>query len=445
MLKRLLTHFNFGLRSVLADAMLVGNTFVWYYVALILLLQGIVPNNASFELSILIWGLHFGGLIISAIAGTFLSKKIAQRNLIILWVSLGALSSLVAGLINHSDNLQVGLVGLLLGVSLGLGMPTCISRYSDSIPSENRGRISGITLFASGIAIAAFSIMGINEILILGIVLGLWRIFGLFVFLLPFKGPLRVIAASKSTLKYKKIFSQRPFILYFIPWVMFSVINYLVAPVSSAGGEENQGYFSLVQTGFMGLSALLGGFFIDSMGRKRIAVAGFILLGIGTAILGINSIEPIALYLNAVIDGIAWGFLLVLFILTIWGDLSYGTSSDKYYAIGVLPFFVSKLLDLTIGSKIASFFGGSPALFSFGAFFLFVAVLPLIYAPETLPEKALKDRDLKSYVEKARKVAQKDGAKNQNNAEKTKETSKDESPEEDEKYAEARKLAEKYY
>jgi MFS family permease len=444
MLKRLLTPFNFGLRSVLADALLVGNTFVWYYVALILLLQGVVPSNPSFELSLLIWGLHFGGLIISAIAGTFVSKKIEQRKLIILWVALGALSSLVAGLINHSDNLQVGLVGLLLGVSLGLGMPACISRYSDAIPSENRGRISGITLFASGIAIAVFSIIGINEILILGIILGLWRIFGLFVYLLPFKGSSRIKAANKSTIKYKKIFSQRPFIFYFIPWVMFSVINYLVAPASSAGGEANQGYYSLVQTGFMGLSALIGGFFIDSMGRKRIAVAGFILLGIGTAILGINSIEPIALYLNAIIDGIAWGFLLVLFILTIWGDLSYGTSTDKYYAIGVLPFFTSKLLDLTIGSQITSFFGGSPALFSFGAFFLFVAVLPLIYAPETLPEKALKDRDLKSYIEKAQKEAQKDGTKNQNNAKKAEEKSKDESPE-DEKYAEACKLAEKYY
>src|SRR5665647_75617 len=128
MLKRLLTHFNFGLQSVLADALLVGNTFVWYYVALILLLQEIVPNNQSIELSILIWGLHFGGLIISAIAGTFISKKIETKKWIILWVSLGALSSLVAGLINHSDTLQVGLVGLLLGVSLGFGMPACISR-----------------------------------------------------------------------------------------------------------------------------------------------------------------------------------------------------------------------------------------------------------------------------------------------------------------------------
>jgi hypothetical protein len=38
---------------------------------------------------------------------------------------------------------------------------------------------------------------------------------------------------------------------------------------------------------------------------------------------------------------------------------------------------------------------------------LFLAVLPLFYAPETLPEKVRKERELKFYVEKAQEVAQK--------------------------------------
>ena len=44
-------------------------------------------------------------------------------------------------------------------------------------------------------------------------------------------------------------------------------------------------------------------------------------------------------------------------------------------------------------------------------FFLFIAVLPLVYAPETLPEKVMKDRDLNSYVENAKKKAQKESGK----------------------------------
>jgi MFS family permease len=222
---------------------------------------------------------------------------------------------------------------------------------------------------------------------------------------------------------------------------MFSLINYLVSPVSpTLVNVDDVGILTLLQIGFMGLFAVLGGFFIDTMGRKRIAVTGFILLGLGAAALGISWALPF-LYFNVIVDGIAWGFLLVLFILTLWGDLSYGKSSDKYYAIGVMPFFISKFLDLTIGKYLSSSLNNSTALFSFGAFFLFIAVLPLIYAPETLPEKNIKDRELKNYIEKAQKLVAKETKlkkdKNKNNEKEEKESSKEND--------EARKLAEKYY
>jgi hypothetical protein len=40
-----------------------------------------------------------------------------------------------------------------------------------------------------------------------------------------------------------------------------------------------------------------------------------------------------------------------------------------------------------------------------------MAVLPLFMAPETLPEKVMKDRDLKSYIEKAKKKVQRESEK----------------------------------
>ena len=45
--------------------------------------------------------------------------------------------------------------------------------------------------------------------------------------------------------------------------------------------------------------------------------------------------------------------------------------------------------------------------FSLAAFFLFLAVVPLMYAPETLPEKKMKERQLKQYIEKAKKIKEK--------------------------------------
>jgi hypothetical protein len=47
------------------------------------------------------------------------------------------------------------------------------------------------------------------------------------------------------------------------------------------------------------------------------------------------------------------------------------------------------------------------AAFSIAGFFLFLAVLPLMYAPETLPERKIRLRQLRSYVEAAKKVREK--------------------------------------
>ena len=182
---------------------------------------------------------------------------------------------------------------------------------------------------------------------------------------------------------------------------MFSLVDYLAAPATSTSD------FQVVQTVFMGGAAVLGGFFLDSGGRKPIAIAGFAMLGLGTAVLGFLGNTPLVLCFSAMVDGVAFGFLLVLFVLTLWGDLSHSSSSDKYYALGVLPFFASMLLQLTVGPAISAGMSSYTNLFSFAAVFLFLAVLPLFYAPETLPEKVMKQRELKLYVEQAQEIAQK--------------------------------------
>ncbi|MDH5460109.1 MAG: hypothetical protein OEW71_03630, partial [Candidatus Bathyarchaeota archaeon] len=45
--------------------------------------------------------------------------------------------------------------------------------------------------------------------------------------------------------------------------------------------------------------------------------------------------------------------------------------------------------------------------FSLASFFLFLAVIPLMYAPETLPEKKIRERELRQYIEKAKKMKEK--------------------------------------
>jgi MFS family permease len=437
-----------GTKTTLANVALITNALVWYYVVLVLFLQDTVarlPAGTS-GFSIAIWGVHFSSVILSALVGAVLANRVDRGKLLMVWMLAGVASSLTLLLSGTTNVLLLSLIGAALGVSLGFGMPACISQFTDSIPLEARGRISGLTLFMSGVGIFAFSVASITDFWILGILLAVWRTVSILVSQFAHRFPQS--EQKKSVPTYKKIVGQRSFILYFVPWVMFSLINYLVAPsrLTIEGGD--QGNLTLIQTGFMGVAAIIGGFLLDSTGRKRIAVVGFTLLGLGTAVLGISTESTYILYFNAVVDGIAWGLLLVLFVLTIWGDLSQGQFSDKYYAIGVAPFFISKFLDLTVGNTILVSLGNSPALFSFGAFFLFIAVLPLVYAPETLPEKLMKDRDLRSYAEKALKQVQKETEKPPKKG-KPKEENKQEKPEETPKESpedeEARKLAEKYY
>jgi MFS family permease len=160
-----------------------------------------------------------------------------------------------------------------------------------------------------------------------------------------------------------------------------------------------------IEFAFVGVFAIVGGTVADYTGRKRVVIAGFIMLGIEYAALSAFSSSSVALYLFLTLDGITWGFLFSVFFMALWGDLGENYEKEKYYALGGLPFILAAFLSVLIRPSASAI---SPtAAFSFASFFLFLAVIPLMYAPETLPEKHIKERELKSYIEKAQKEKEK--------------------------------------
>lgn len=175
------------------------------------------------------------------------------------------------------------------------------------------------------------------------------------------------------------------------------------------------------------------------------------LLGISYAVIGLfGSVEAYKLNVSiifTVTDGIAWGIFYVLFLFTIWGDIAQNRVGDKFYFLGALPYVSSYFMQLFFMPFILMFGIGLTAVFSFASIFLFLAVLPLIYAPETLPEKVMKDRDLKSYIENAKKKASKETEKVAKKQKPTQEKKQEANttPETDKNYEDATKLAEKYY
>jgi MFS family permease len=187
---------------------------------------------------------------------------------------------------------------------------------------------------------------------------------------------------------------------------MFSIINFSEIPIlERVFGTETFTFVQFAEYVFAGIFASVGGIMADIVGRKRIVITGFVMLGIEYAIMSVSAGSHGALYLFMILDGITWGLFFSVFLTVIWGDLGEGFEKEKYYTLGGLPFLLSNFVSILVKPYVSVI---SPtAAFSFASFFLFLAVIPLMYAPETLPEKTLKERELKSYIEKAKKIKEK--------------------------------------
>jgi MFS family permease len=162
---------------------------------------------------------------------------------------------------------------------------------------------------------------------------------------------------------------------------------------------------SSVEFAIAGFFSVIGGILADIIGRKRVAITGFILLGIDYAVFGLFSDTRAIWYVYTVLDGIAWGMFAAVFLMTVWGDLAGNNQKERYYVLGGLPYLLASFLSVIV-TAFLTFIPASTA-FSLASFFLFVAVLPLMYAPETLSEKRIKEMELKSYLEKAKKIKEK--------------------------------------
>lgn len=391
-------------RNTLVNIVIIANTLIWYLHAFNFLNEIIQNSNLTYIETVKCWLPNFIGAAVSALIGASLIIKVRRRVLFLyFWMFLGVISSIISLAILSISNIP--LVSLLFGISFGSGMPVCLGYYVNCIDIEQRALVSGIILFITGVGAALLAIVQGLSIVANILILACWRAAGLIIFFLL--QPAEKLNNSGKDISYFEILTQRSFLSYFLPWIMFSLINYLSLPVEfNILGEDSVRFLSVIESVVISCSAIIGGFLSDNIGRKRIVIAGFVTLGIGYAVLGIYPKILLSWYLFTVIDGVAWGIFYTIFILTLWGDISSGVSSDKYYAIGGIPFFLSNFIRFILTPYIVEAIPDY-ALFSFMAFFMFLAVVPLMFAPETLPEKKLKERELKQYIERARKIKEK--------------------------------------
>jgi len=396
---------NLGLswKNFLSLIILVAGGLIWFFISSTVL--GKIGSSLSYYENLLILIINAVATATAALIGAFFPRGSANLRFLKIWMASGAVASIIPLTIDMGNFFWVTFVAFLWGATLGFGMPASMEYLTEGTAVENRGRVSAIVFFATfvGIFISAMILELLDYQTQFG-TLGALRFVGLIVFILL--NPAERSAVKKAS-SYKTIIRNRSFFLYFSPWVMFALVNYLSIPIlNSHFGESFANASATTEVIFTAVFALVGGVLCDAVGRKVVVISGFIMLGLGYAVLGIFPLSFIGWSFYTVVDGIAWGMLGVVFFMTLWGDLAHENSSKKYYALGGIPLLFSNLLQKLVGPDLAASVSVT-AVFSLASLFLFLAILPLLYAPETLPEKNLKERELKGYLEKAKKIKEK--------------------------------------
>jgi MFS family permease len=397
-------------RATAPSILLVLNSLVWYILTYAAFLAIVNQLHLLDTEKLGLFTTYFAGIAISAILGAkFLPH--ARSKFLNLWSFMGAIATLLLIAVSGNGMLVNALLAFFLGVSIGVGLPSCLSYFADLTSVENRGFIGGIIWSAVGFTILIFAFLinmiGQWETIIVQwetiVALTMWRLFGGIGFL-ALNRKHKTLGAQKSP-SYLELFRKREILLYLFPWIMFSLINFAEAPILESVFGADFGFVQLLEWAFVGIFAIVGGIVADVAGRKRVVISGFVMLGIEYAAMSAFSNAPATLYLFLTLDGITWGLFASVFFTAIWGDLGENREKEKYYALGGLPYLLANFLYILIRPYASAI---SPtAAFSFASFFLFLAVIPLMYAPETLPEKKIRERELKGYIDKAKKVKEK--------------------------------------
>ncbi len=345
-------------------------------------------------------------IIIIGLLVSLVSSKNRRAYFIVLWLTTIVVIPFVL-LVSLNTYTIIWAWSFILGFSFGFGFPSCLAYFADVVPTVRRGRMSSVGFFFASLGTFLMAFLFQNfDIIQLTIFTTFWSIFwSLLNFFLMRKKTKREINENVR-LSFLNIIKNKPVYLFLISWSMFCLVDGLEEPIlNNYFGSQFYSFILPFYTLIVAIFIIIGGFISDFIGRKYAIIYGFISIGFAYAFMGIAPSLEIFWFLFFIVDAIAWGMFFPIFLIIIWGDLSSPEDREKYYVIGTFPFFLSIILRLILKEYLILI--PASAAFSFASFFLFLAVIPLMFAPETLPEKEIRRRELRKYVEKAKKIREK--------------------------------------
>ena len=88
-------------RPALVSIFLLTNAFVWYSYAIVILQKSIGALNLDFLPNMIVWSTHFAALIVSALLGVYLTRKLGGRTrFLAIWILVGTFASLAPFAVN---------------------------------------------------------------------------------------------------------------------------------------------------------------------------------------------------------------------------------------------------------------------------------------------------------------------------------------------------------
>ena len=396
-------------KKLAAAILLTSGTLSWFFL-LNLYMQDIFrtlsPNDSLWAYYNVGQILFYGFAISCAILGSFIGGRINRRKLLIFSITLGTFSTVLLAL--SQGTILSALSTSLVGASFGLGLPSSMALIADDTVIEERARVSGIVILST--FVIAFSAMAAIRILALSIlsVILLFAVVRSISFLALAIDKCDRPKEETSEKTYAFRIHYKEFFYYLIPWVMFSVAAglawNLIPPTTEYANAQYVGttlrYVSIAAFG------LISGIAADKFGRKQPIIIGLITLGISFLLLGLFNMSPTAVLIYLSISGIAWGSFFVVF-LAVPGDLSVSTSREKFYGLGyILPLAIMFTLWAVPGPAFLAGFAAS-LLSQILGIILFLSIIPVLRAKETLSSQKIQERKMKHHVDEIRKLVQK--------------------------------------
>ena len=397
----LLADVSISKEDFLPACFIAVNAISWAYLTIPLIGEALrVTNLTAFEENLVLVA-YFSSLVTSNLLGGAFLRRVRRLHLLYLWTAIGGLITLVPIVIQPFSLNSLIIFSLSIGSSIGIGLPSCLTYLANVTRIEERGRVSAAFLLISYLTFPILNLIaGPFGLTGYCLIFGVWRLCGLLVWLLNPKEP-----RIKSAKKNRRVFHARSFIAYMIPWILFCLVDNVTSPLLESGTQVFLPNFYLIIQLLGGVFCVLAGVSSDIVGRKRTLIVAFVAIGLGYAAVGFFPSLQASWAFFAVMFGAGWGSLTLLFMLVLWADLAPIELREKCFSIGVLPILVEGAITRSLQPVFSPF--PVTSVFSLASFFLFLAVIPLLYAPETLPERIVERRRMRSYIGKAKKLREK--------------------------------------